>query len=228
MSTNIIILHPEFTPSFERFAHTIRIEALDDARDQVEQLFAVASERLKPAAILRVAYIDGDGFSTEGELTAVHIEGLDFRGKALSVLKDIHRVIPYVATCGTEMESFDLSGFDFLAPYWLDAIKLQALGSARKALFDYCRTKYGMGRPMSLNPGSGNVDIWPIQEQQKLFSLLGETDTIGVRLTESSLMIPNKSISGLIFTSPAVDYESCAYCERLDCPDRRVPYRQTL
>src|SRR3989339_506706 len=156
MSTDSIILHPEFIPSFDRFAHTIRIEALDDVRDQVEQLFAVASERLKPAAILRVAYIDG--FSTEGELPAVHIEGQDFRGKALSVLKDIHRVIPYVATCGTEMESFDLGGFDFLAPYWLDAIKLQALGTARKALFDYCRTKYGMGKPMSLNPGSGNVD----------------------------------------------------------------------
>jgi hypothetical protein len=226
MKTAITVLRPEFKPSFERYAHTIRIDALEDVRDQVEQLFAVASERLKPAAILRVAYIDG--FSSEGDLPAVHIEGLDFRGKALSVLKDIHRVIPYVATCGAEMESFDLSGFDFLAPYWLDAIKLQALSAARKALFDYCRSKYGMGKPMSLNPGSGNVDIWPIQEQQKLFSLLGETDAIGVRLTESSLMIPNKSISGLIFTSPAVDYESCAYCERLDCLDRRVPYRQTL
>jgi len=208
MSTDVTILHPEFKPSYERYAHSIRIDALEDARDQVEQLFAVASERLKPAVILRVAYIDS--FSSENHLSSVGIEGLVFRGKALSVLEGIHRVIPYVATCGSGMESFDLSGFDFLAPYWLDAIKLQALGSARKALLDYCRTQFGMGKPMSLNPGSGNTDIWPIQEQQLL------------------LMVPNKSISGLIFTSPAVDYESCAFCERLNCPDRRVPYRQTL
>jgi len=226
MSTEITILHPEFKPSYERYAHSIRLDALEDVRDQVEQLFAVASERLKPAVILRVAYIDS--FSSEDHLSSVGIEGLAFRGKALSVLEGIHRVIPYVATCGSGMESFDLSGFDFLAPYWLDAIKLQALGSARKALLDYCRTQFGMGKPMSLNPGSGNTDIWPIQEQQHLFSLLGETDSIGVRLTESSLMVPNKSISGLIFTSPAVDYESCAFCERLNCPDRRVPYRQSL
>ena len=226
MSTDITILHPEFKPSFERYAHSIRIDALEDVRDQVEQLFTLASAKLKPAAMLRVAYIDS--FSSEDNLSVVDIGGLVFKGKALSVLADIHRVIPYVATCGDGMESLDLSGFDFLAPYWLDAIKLQALGAARKSLLDYCRTQFGMGKPMSLNPGSGNTDIWPIQEQQNLFSLLGDTDSIGVRLTESSLMIPNKSISGLIFTSPAVDYESCAYCERLDCPDRRVPYRQTL
>jgi len=226
MKTDITILRPEFKPSFERYAHSIRIDALEDVRDQVEQVFALASDRLKPAAILRVAYIDS--FSSEDNLSVVSIEGLVFRGKALSVLEGIHRVIPYVATCGTGMESFDLSGFDFLAPYWLDAIKLQALGAARKALLDYCRTKFGISKPMSLNPGSGNVDIWPIQEQHVLFNILGDTDSIGVRLTESSLMVPNKSISGLIFTSPAVDYESCAYCERLDCPDRRVPYRQTL
>lgn len=226
MDTAITILRPEFKPSFERYAQSIRIEALEDVRDQVEQLFALASERLQPAAMLRVAYIDG--FSTKGDLSVVDIEGLVFQGKALSILDGIHRVIPYVASCGTGMESFDLKGFDFLAPYWLDSIKLQALGTARKALVDYCRTKFGMSKPMSLNPGSGNVDIWPIKEQHTLFSLLGETDSIGVRLTDSSLMIPNKSISGLFFTSPTVDYESCAYCERPGCPDRRVPYRQTL
>ncbi len=102
MSTDVTILHPEFKPSYERYAHSIRIDALEDARDQVEQLFAVASERLKPAVILRVAYIDS--FSSEDHLSSVGIEGLVFRGKALSVLEGIHRVIPYVATCGSGME----------------------------------------------------------------------------------------------------------------------------
>jgi hypothetical protein len=226
MHPELTRLQPEFKPSFERYAHSIRIDALDDVLDQVKLLFEVASERLNPCAIIRPTYIDT--FKTEGDLSIIEIEGQRFEGKALGVLHNIHRVFPYVATCGDGMESFDFSEFDMFAPYWLDAIKMQALGAARRAILEYCKERYHMSRPMSLNPGSGNVDIWPIQEQVKLFSLLDDGVPVGVRLTESSLMVPNKSISGLFFTSPDVDYESCAYCERFTCPDRRVPFVNAL
>ena len=226
MHPELTIIHPEFNPSFERYARSIRMDALDDVLDQVKLLFEIASTRLVPSAMIRPTYIDA--FMTEGDLSVVEIEGQRFRGKALGVLHNIHRVFPYVATCGDGMENFDFSEFDMFAPYWLDAIKMQALGAARKATLDYCKERYHMSRPMSLNPGSGNVDIWPIQEQKKLFSLLDDGVPVGVRLTESSLMVPNKSISGMLFTSPDVDYESCAYCERENCPDRRVPFANAL
>ena len=61
----------------------------------------------------------------------ITVEGHQFKGKALVALKNVHRIFPYIATCGNGMEDFDLSPFDMLAPYWLDAIKLQALGCAR-------------------------------------------------------------------------------------------------
>ena len=81
---------------------------------------------------------------------------------------------------------------------------------------------------MSLNPGSGNVDIWPIEQMIPLFSLLDQGNPVGVSLSESALMIPNKSIAGVIFFSPGTDYESCAYCERERCPDRRVAFVESL
>jgi len=67
-----------------------------------------------------------------------------------------------------------------------------------------------------VNPGSGNIDLWPIEQMHGLFRLLGErgAEPIGVRLTESSLMVPNKSIAGMLFASAKSDYESCAYCDR--------------
>ena len=46
---------------------------------------------------------------------------------------------------------------------------------------------------------------------------------IGVRLTESCLMIPNKSLSGLLFPSE-FGYENCAVCPREGCRGRRAPY----
>ena len=39
---------------------------------------------------------------------------------------------------------------------------------------------------------------WPIEEQQPLFRLLGDTErAVGVRLTDSMLMVPTKSVSGI-------------------------------
>lgn len=38
---------------------------------------------------------------------------------------------------------------------------------------------------------------WPLTQQQPLFTLLGDPEaSIGVQLTDSLLMIPNKSLSG--------------------------------
>ncbi|MFA7225496.1 MAG: vitamin B12 dependent-methionine synthase activation domain-containing protein, partial [Sphaerochaetaceae bacterium] len=75
---------------------------------------------------------------------------------------------------------------------------------------------------------SGNVDIWPIEAMQGLFRLLGGGGEVGVTLTASSLMIPNKSIAGLMFASQESDWESCAYCERKNCPSRRAPFKEKL
>lgn len=226
MAHESIILDVPFSPSLPQYQRSIRFEDIDDAQEDALQLFTAASNRLHPKVVMRELFIDDHGKA--GELPSVTIAGQRFVGKALQSLDDVHRVIAYVASCGNQMEDYDLSGMDMLAPYWLDAIKNQALGAARKAMHAYCKSHYGITKPLSLNPGSGNVDIWPIEQMQGLFSLIGDTGEIGVRLTESSLMVPNKSISGMLFASATGDYESCAYCERSNCPTRRVPFKRTL
>jgi hypothetical protein len=78
-----------------------------------------------------------------------------------------------------------------------------------------------------MNPGSGDADVWPIQQQRELFSLLGDVQgELGVSLTESCLMVPNKTVSGLIFPTE-IDFESCQVCKRKDCPNRRAPYAES-
>jgi hypothetical protein len=68
---------------------------------------------------------------------------------------------------------------------------------------------------------------WPVTEQKKLFELL-EPQTAGVALTESCLMQPRKSISGVIPLFPADNgqqpggYNPCWECKRLDCTARRI------
>lgn len=77
-----------------------------------------------------------------------------------------------------------------------------------------------------MSPGS--LEDWPVSQQSALFSLLGDTQhAIGVQLTESCLMVPTKSVSGIRF--PMEDsFESCQLCPREDCPGRRAPYDEAL
>jgi len=222
----VVILRARFEPSFERFAQDIRLQALEDVSDQVHAIFQASLERLVPVACYVRLFIDNH--TAMGSLPSVEVQGVRFAGKALSALDGVHRIFPYIASCGDGMESFDLSRFDMLAPYWVDSLKTQALRQARTALLQHVKEHEGVHRPSSLNPGSGNTDIWPVEQLQGIFRVLGCASEIGVRLTDSSLMVPNKTVAGLLFASKEHDYESCAYCERAHCPNRRVPFERRL
>ena len=64
---------------------------------------------------------------------------------------------------------------------------------------------------------------WHVSEQQRLFRLFGTESPCGVSLTDSSLMVPIKSVSGVIGLGPEVrklEY-SCGLCDYKDCYKRR-------
>ena len=63
---------------------------------------------------------------------------------------------------------------------------------------------------------------WNVSEQQKLFSILGE-NTCGIELTSSSLMMPIKSVSGIIGIGENV--EQVGYKCRV-CPDEKCIMRE--
>lgn len=62
---------------------------------------------------------------------------------------------------------------------------------------------------------------WNVSEQHKLFSLLPD-NFCGIELTESALMHPVKSASGIIGIGMNVKYNNytCSYCDMKDCSYR--------
>ena len=75
---------------------------------------------------------------------------------------------------------------------------------------------------MHTNRFSPGYCSWHVSEQQKLFPLF-EGNTCGVTLTESSLMLPIKSVSGIIGIGQKVrrlDY-TCGLCNFEKCYKRR-------
>lgn len=79
--------------------------------------------------------------------------------------------------------------------------------------------KLGWHRTNRFSPGYCG---WHVREQQRLFPLMKGHHT-GVTLTPSSLMIPIKSVSGIIGLGPDVRYlaYTCGLCDYKDCYKRK-------
>jgi hypothetical protein len=179
----------------------------------------------RPKAIYKVCYID------ERDKAGVELEGIRFTSEVLSQnLSEVERVFPYIATCGTELDTMTISRDDVFAGYMLDGLKEMALRQAIHCLRSHLGETYGLDpqRMSTMNPGSGDRNVWPISQQRQLFQLLGDVEpAIGVRLTDSFLMTPNKTVSGILFPTD-VPFISCQLCTRRNCPRRRAEYTGVL
>ena len=197
-------------------------EGSEDAgavRDLVETVRPIA----KPKAVYKVSYIEG----IDGD--EVCIDGVVFTSRVLSTnLSKVGRVFAYIGTCGREFDEVEIGTDDLLRGYWLDTIKGMALRVSMEYLYSHIRDKFLLETTSTMSPGEADRDIWPIEQQKLLFSMFGNTEElVGVTLTESMLMIPNKSLSGICFPSK-VSFKSCQVCRRKDCHARRAAFDKGL
>lgn len=144
-----------------------------------------------------------------------------------SKLSDGMQVIPYICTCGTELEDLFQQIEDPLYEYIADTIKKEYLYKLMTAFKTKMQEQLSVKTFLnSLNPGS--LKQWDIFNQKKLFAIFGEDyvkEKIGVTLTDSMLMLPTKTGSGIFYVSEK-HFESCSLCPNLDCPNRRAPYQE--
>jgi hypothetical protein len=194
----------------------------DDA-EKLAALVETAAATARPKAVYAVCFIQ----AKDGE--TVTVDGVDLVSRTLARnLQDAERVFPFVATCGREVERISFDPDDFLTSFWWEEIKADLLGAARRHLKDVLTSRYRLGKTAAMSPGSGDRDIWRIEQQPRLFSLLGDVDAaIGVTLSESCLMSPIKSLSGIRFPNEN-DFRSCQVCRRKDCPSRSAPFDPVL
>ncbi len=210
-----------FRPSLQELMKQLRVKEGTGYAHQLESLIDEAKAIACPRAMYRVAYVEGRAEAS------VLIDGMTFHSRVLRVnLDDVHRVFPFAVTAGNELHEWMQAQGDVLVRYYADVISETALRQASAALKDYLTRRYGLGRTSTMSPGS--LEDWPIQEQRPLFDLLGDTEeAIGVRLTDSMLMIPSKSVSGIRFPVEKT-FESCQLCRRERCPSRKAPYDEEL
>ncbi len=187
---------------------------------QAEKLDHLIDEAVKignPQGLLKIAYIDK---KNEDSISA---EGIEFKSKILREnIGDSHRLFAYVATGGDKLEEWVYSFDDLLDQFYADKLSEKALGLVETAIDDYLKNNIYPGKIARMHPGS--LPEWPIYEQKKLFALLqDENNKINVELSDSYLMKPIKSVSGIIFPTEK-DFYSCNLCPRENCPGRRAGF----
>jgi len=193
----------------------------DNDLKAVRDLIRVAEPWVEPKVLYKVSYIE------EKLDDGVVIEGLQLISSVLRKnLAEVERVFPFVITIGKKfgekMDAYD----DLLEKFYLDTIGNVALNQMRLAFKDHLKQKYAIEKTAFLEPGS--LTNWPIEQQKPLFKLLGNVQqSIGVKLTDSLLMLPAKSISGIYFPTEK-SFLSCQLCPRERCDSRRAKYSAKL
>ena len=183
----------------------------------IERLLGEALSLAEPKVGFAEAYVEEKGPDE------VVISGRRFSSRVLRKnLDGIGRVFPAVVTIGNRLEQKADRAKDLLERYYLDMIGNLILAEARsEASCRICR-RFAIDRLSWMSPGS--LEDWPIEAQRPLFALLdGVEAAVGVQLTESLLMLPRKSVSGIFFPSETTFF-SCRLCPRPHCESRKARY----
>jgi hypothetical protein len=188
---------------------------------RLQSLISAAHSVMTAKAVYKVSYIE-----TKAE-DSVIIGGVLFKSKVLRKhLDKVERVFPYVVTIGKGVEDLEKTSGDALEKYYLDLIGNAAVVKARDHLKSRLANRYGLGGLSYLGPGQ--LKDWPLEEQKPLFSLLGDVErAVGVTLSDSLLMIPRKSLSGIYFPTE-IPFMACQLCPKESCPSRKARYDEKL
>jgi hypothetical protein len=185
--------------------------------EAIEALLSEALSLAEAKAAFAVAYVDEKGTDE------VVINSRRFRSRVLRKnLETVGRVFPAVVTIGGRLERKADQSTDLLEKYYLDMIGNLILAEARSHVIRQLCRHFAISTLSWMSPGS--LEDWPIEAQRPLFALLdGVEAAIGVQLTESLLMLPRKSVSGLFFPSETTFF-SCRLCPRPHCQSRKARY----
>ena len=212
-----------FDHDIGQWLRDLEVEDKIRAREQnmLRRVIEQATDLIDPRAVFVVAYVE-DRTEATVTLGATIFESTVLRKN----LDQVERVFPYIITVGSQLEKKAGSVDDLLEQYYLEAVADLALQKTGEYLESYLQKTYRLGQISAMSPGS--LSNWPLEQQRELFCLLDNTEkNVGVHLTESFLMIPRKSISGIYFPTQ-VKFHSCQLCPRKQCMGRKAPYNPEL
>lgn len=188
------------------------------------QLHPLIRQNCKPVAGYR--HFESDVVSYQKNILIVDNAQFNLGPIIYRDLKDVSDIFLFVCTIGKKLEDKVqelVSSGDTLSAFILDRIASELVELTADLLEDKIQSELNpIGYNLTYRYSPGYCG-WPVSEQQKLFQLLPD-NFCGIHLTESSLMTPIKSVSGIYgaaYNLIRKDYH-CDICDDEFCYRRKT------
>jgi hypothetical protein len=193
------------------------------APEPVTILINEITEELLPLGGIKAEYIIFPEIGLNREEKSLQIEGVTFNIKPIiyGQMKEADEAALFICTAGLvigEMSRNSMKSGDLLRGYVYDVIGSEVVEAAADMMQEELRKEVAVCGMKITNRFSPGYCGWDVAEQHKLFSFFND-NFCGIALTESALMNPVKSVSGIIGIGKDVKYTSyqCHLCDDKNC-----------
>jgi hypothetical protein len=159
---------------------------------------------------------------------SIWINGLIFNVKKIvyGQIKKSEKIAVFLCTAGPEIgirSRAAMKDGDLLTGYVYDVIGSEVAEAAVDLMQDSLQEAISAEGKKITNRYSPGYCGWDVAEQHKLFQLMPD-NYCGIKLNDSALMNPEKSVSGFIGIGEHVRYNlyTCHFCDMKDCIYRKI------
>jgi hypothetical protein len=159
---------------------------------------------------------------------SIWINGLIFNVKKIvyGQIKKSEKIAVFLCTAGPEIgirSRAAMKDGDLLTGYVYDVIGSEVAEAAVDLMQDSLQEAISAEGKKITNRYSPGYCGWDVAEQHKLFQLMPD-NYCGIKLNDSALMNPEKSVSGFIGIGEHVRYNpyTCRLCDMKDCIYRKI------
>lgn len=199
----------------------------DDDREFVTDLIEELLKESEEISKIKAQYSIFHDVKFNNENKSVEIKNVVFDIKKIvfNQIKKSDSVAIFLCTAGEEIGIRSRKAMqerDMLRGYIYDVIGSEAVEATADLMQDDLeKAAKSIGLKITNRYSPGYCD-WNVAEQHKLFELMPD-NFCGIRLTDSALMDPEKSVSGIIGIGENVRFNpyTCGMCDMKDCIYRK-------
>lgn len=191
-----------------------------------EEMISNILNKLNDNIVLQAGYTIKELSYSKEFPNALIIDGEKFITDRIvaSQIKKSSYIALFICSIGSQMEEWSKQETklgDMVSSYLIDTVASEAVEALADLLHDHIKLIANQNNWNITNRYSPGYCNWSVSDQHKLFKFFPD-NFCGVKLTASSLMLPVKSISGIIGLGKDVRYNEylCDRCGIQDCTHR--------
>jgi hypothetical protein len=195
--------------------------------EPIPELIEATLDNVAPYCEIQGGYRIFETISRDKKNHLFTIENVTFDVKSIlsNQIRKAEKAALFLCTAGPGVEKWskeEMAGGDLMKGYVIDVIASEIVEKAIDRIHDILeRDMKGLGFGVTDRYSPGYCG-WQVSEQPKLFSFFPD-NYCGIQLSETSLMYPIKSVSGLIGIGLRAERKgyTCDFCDQINCVYRK-------